>query len=135
MGCPEVSDCECRLFEAPQFVAVCCTECLVWRVKLQGPRNRLQRGLLQHYVYITTLRVSGFSSHQECGCVCWSPAWAVLPLPPTRAHFPLCCCSWASSQDTPTPPSPGQVHTPGKAYVPQPEMEIRGGGPVWALEW
>lgn len=66
--------------------------------------------------------------------MCWSPAWAVLPLPPTRAHFPLCCCSWASSQDTPTPPSPGQVHTPGKAYEPQPEMEIRGGGPVWALE-
>ena len=31
------------------------------------------------------------------GCVCWSPAWAVLPLLPTRAHFPLCCCSWVSS--------------------------------------
>lgn len=43
--------------------------------------------------------------------MCWSPAWAVLPLPPTWAHFPLCCCSWVSSQDTSIPPSPDQVHS------------------------
>lgn len=78
----------------------------------QGPRAKelTPEGFITLRVYYNITYKWFFISPGVQGCVCWSPAWAVLPLLPTRAHFPLCCCSWVSSQDTSTPPSPGQVH-------------------------